>query len=128
MGFFDQFKINFFNKNFKEPALDIIDKNNEVEITAELPGIDKKDLIIKIEKDNVEIRAEKKQEKEVKKKDYYKHERSYSGFHRAFTLPAVVDPKKAKTEFKNGVLKITLPKAKKVVKKKKKAVKAKVFS
>ncbi|RLE39658.1 Hsp20/alpha crystallin family protein [Candidatus Woesearchaeota archaeon] len=104
----------------RQPLVDVRDKKNAIEITAELPGIDKKDIIINVEPERIEIKAKKKEEIEVKKKDFYRQERSYSGFYRAFTLPAIVNPDKAKSEFKNGVLKITLPKVAQLKKKAKK--------
>lgn len=102
----------------KQPAVDIENKKNEVVVKADLPGIDKKDLEVNVSSDRVEIKAKVKKEKEVKKKDYYKQERAYSGFYRAFSLPAIVNPDKAKTGFKNGMLKINLPKVKEIPKKK----------
>lgn len=107
-------------KGVKQPSVDIENKKNELEITADLPGIDKKDIEINLEEDKVEIKANKKKESEVKKKNFYKQERSFSGFYRAFALPAPVDPDKAKSSFSNGTLKITLPKIKKLPKKSRK--------
>jgi len=107
-------KMNWLStKKLSAPKISIEDKKNKIEITAELPGIDKKDIKTKIEKNRMEIKAEQKKEKEIKKKDFYKKERSYSGYYRSFTLPETVEPGKAKKIFKNGVLKITIPKAKK---------------
>jgi HSP20 family protein len=103
----------------RQPAVDIVDKKGEIEVTAELPGVDKKDVAVNVQEDRIEIRAQQKAEKEVKKKDYYQHERSYCAFYRAFALPALVDPNKAKTSFSNGVLKINLPKLKQIQKKSK---------
>ncbi|MBU0470104.1 MAG: Hsp20/alpha crystallin family protein [Nanoarchaeota archaeon] len=102
----------------REPLIDVIDKKNELEITAELPGIDKKYLKISVDKDKVEIKAGKKEEKEEKKKNYYQQERSYRGFYKAFTLPARVDPDKAKVKFDKGILTLELPKLKQLPQKK----------
>jgi len=111
MGFLEKFKPN--SLKIKEPVIDIIDKDKQIIVSAELPGIEKKNLSVKVKKDSVEIKAEKKEEKEIKEKDFYKHERSYGSFYRMFSLPADIMPSKAKKEFKNGVLKLSLPKAKK---------------
>jgi len=100
-------------KKVSTPKISIEDKKSNIEVSAELPGIDKKDIKVKIEKNRMEIKAEQKKEKETKKKDFYKKERSYSGYYRSFTLPETVMPSKAKKTFKNGVLKIIIPKAKK---------------
>jgi len=103
----------------REPLTDIIQTNNKVIAKVELPGIDKKDIDLKITDNMLGIKAEKKHEEEVKKKGYFRQERSYSGFQRAFTLPARVIPEKAQAEFKNGILTITIPKKKKQIEAKK---------
>ena len=98
--------------DIKEPAVDVQNKKNEVVITVDLPGVDKKDIEVNVHQDRIEIKAKVKREKELKKKDYYRKERAYSGFYRAFMLPAIVNPDKAKSTFKNGTLNILLPKLK----------------
>jgi len=96
------------------PALfDIEDKGDKLEITAEIPGVDKKDIKVNLTNDTLSIKAEKKEEKEEKKKNYYYKERSYGGFYRSITLPAEVDPKTAKATYKDGVLQITIDKIEK---------------
>ncbi len=104
----------------KKPSVDVEDKKNGFVVTADLPGVDKKDIDVTVEEDRVELKAEKKTKKEEKKKDYYRQERSYSGFYRTIPLPAEVVPDKAKSKFDNGVLKLTLPKVKKIKKNSKK--------
>ncbi|HDD70762.1 MAG TPA: Hsp20/alpha crystallin family protein [Candidatus Woesearchaeota archaeon] len=106
-------------EDFREPAIDIKDKKKEIEVIAELPGVDKKDIKINIEEDRVEISAETKKEKEEKKKGFYRKEISTGKFYRAFSLPAIVDPNKAKAKFTNGVLKLDIPKVKQLPKKRK---------
>lgn len=103
----------------REPLVDIEDKKSEIIVTTELPGIDKKDVKVKVEADRVEIRADRKEEKEEKKKDFYRKERSYRGFYKVFSLPAEVDPDKAKLKFENGLLKLQLLKVKQLKKKSK---------
>ncbi len=102
----------------REPLVDIVDKKNEIEVTAELPGMEKKDVKVVVEGNKVQISAEKKVEKEEKKKNYFKQERSYKGFYKSFSLPAEVNPDKARLKFENGLLKLNLPKLKTVAKKK----------
>ncbi len=101
-------------RNFKQPSIDIEDKKTELVLTADLPGIDKKDIKINIENNKIEITAEKRKEKEEKTKNFFRQERSYSGFYRSMTLPSAIDPNKTKADFKDGVLKITMPKMKQV--------------
>lgn len=96
----------------RSPLTDIVDKGKTIEVTAELPGVNKKDIDIQVTDDSIslktEARAEIKQEKEDK--GYYFHERRYSGFYRKLPLPSEVISDKAKAEFNNGVLKIEIPK------------------
>lgn len=110
-NFFSNDLMSLFGK-INLPSTDIINKKDSVELTADLPGVDKKDIKICINKDSVEISAEKKFEKNTTEKDYYKQERTYSGYHRVISLPAIVDQNKVECDFKNGTLKITLKKLK----------------
>ncbi|OYT32465.1 hypothetical protein DRJ22_01020 [Candidatus Woesearchaeota archaeon] len=106
--------------NMKIPSVDIENKKKEIEITADLPGIDKKDIEVYLDQNKIEIKARKKRETEIKKKNFHMQERSFNGFYRLFSLPALVDPEKATTSFKNGVLKIRIPKIKELPRKTKK--------
>ncbi|HYQ38802.1 MAG TPA: Hsp20/alpha crystallin family protein [Pseudomonas sp.] len=92
------------------PAVDIIDKNDAIEITAELPGLDEKNIEVKLSNGNLTIKGEKKDEREEKKKDYYLSERHYGSFQRTFRLPDGVDPEKIEAHFSKGVLTLHLPK------------------
>lgn len=96
----------------QRPFVDIEDKGKELLVTAELPGIDKKDIDVNVEEDRIEIKAKKEKETEIKKKDFYRKERAYGDFYRALPLPVSIKPDKAKAKFDNGVLKVILPKAK----------------
>ena len=80
------------------------------EITAELPGMDEKDIEVNVANGALTIKGEKKEEKEEKQKDYYVSERRYGSFERYFELPDGVDAGKIEAAFKNGVLRVTLPK------------------
>lgn len=93
------------------PAVDIVEKANAYEITAELPGIDEKDIELKLANGGISIRGEKKFEKEEKKADYHLSERRYGAFERYFTIPDGVDTAKIEAKFHNGVLTVSLPKS-----------------
>ena len=79
-------------------------------ITAELPGVEPKDVEVSLSGDMLVFKGEKQQEKEEKAKNYYLSERSYGSFQRAFQLPDGVDRDKVSADFSKGVLTITLPK------------------
>jgi HSP20 family protein len=93
------------------PAVDIAEKDNAYEITAELPGMEEKDIEVKYAGGAITIKGEKTEEKEEKKKDYHLSERRYGSFQRSFSLPDGVDVDKVAASFKNGVLTVTLPKS-----------------
>jgi len=85
------------------------ESSKEVELEFELPGFEKKDIKVKLGKNFASINAEKKTSCRVKKRDYFHEEKVYRSFKYSTTLPSV-NPKKAKTEFKQGRLKIVAPK------------------
>jgi len=93
------------------PAVDVIDRKDSILVRAELPGVDKDKIDITVEDDNLIIKCEVKEEKEVKKEDYYHCERSYRSFARTIALPVKVEAAKVKATFKDGILDVTLPKA-----------------
>ncbi|UDL90741.1 Hsp20/alpha crystallin family protein [Mesorhizobium sp. PAMC28654] len=92
------------------PAMDLVEKDKEYEITAELPGIDEKNVEIKLANHMLTIKGEKQEEKEQKDKDYYLSERRYGSFQRSFHLPEGVDADKIDASFAKGVLTVKLPK------------------
>jgi HSP20 family protein len=94
----------------KMPAVDVVESEKAYELTAESPGIDEKDIEIKVVNGTLTIKGEKQEEKEEKKKDYYLRERNYGSFERSFGLPDGVDADKIEANFKKGVLTVTLPK------------------
>jgi HSP20 family protein len=107
------------------PAVDITETDKGYEITAELPGMDEKNIEVKLANDGLTIKGEKQEEKEEKKKDYYLHERHFGSFERCFQLPESVDVDKIEAKFKKGLLTVTLPKTPEAQKAEKKiAVKA----
>jgi HSP20 family protein len=92
------------------PAVDIAESEKAYELTAELPGMDEKNIEVKIANGNLIIKGEKQEDKEEKKKDYYMRERSFGSFERRFELPESVDADKIEANFKKGVLTLSLPK------------------
>jgi HSP20 family protein len=92
------------------PAVDVVEKEDAFQITAELPGLEQKDVEVKCTDSTLTIKGEKKEEMEEKKKDYYLSERRFGSFQRAFRIPETVDAGKVDASFKNGVLTLTLPK------------------
>ncbi|MCX7920320.1 MAG: Hsp20/alpha crystallin family protein [bacterium] len=93
------------------PSVDIYETKDAVVIDAELPGIKQNDISVTVSDNVLTIKGEKKQEKEVKEENYHRVERAYGSFSRSFTLPVGVQSDKIKASYKDGVLKITLPKA-----------------
>ncbi|ALP52001.1 heat-shock protein Hsp20 [Candidatus Tenderia electrophaga] len=94
----------------RTPKVDVINRDKEVVIKAELPGVKKEDLDISVSDDSVTIRASTKHERKEEEGEYYRRETSSGEFVRTLALPAEVDGAKAKAEFKDGVLELTAPK------------------
>ncbi len=93
-----------------EPAVDISDRDDELVLSAELPGMKPEDIDIEVENNVLTIRGEKKEERERKEEERYVYERQYGTFTRSFTLPRTVDPERITARFENGVLTIRMPK------------------
>jgi HSP20 family protein len=93
------------------PPVDVVEEENEYIVKVELPGVNKDDVKITLESNILTIRGEKKDEKEIKEKNYHRMERSYGSFQRSFTLPTTVKNDKIDASYKDGVLVVTLPKA-----------------
>jgi HSP20 family protein len=92
------------------PVVDVYDNDDSIVIKAELPGIDKEGIEIDVKDRVLTLKGERSSESEVKDDNYYRRERSYGKFERAFNLPADVDPDNIKADYKDGVLKIDIPK------------------
>jgi HSP20 family protein len=92
------------------PSIDVKETDKAIEVEAELPGVDEKDVQVTLENDVLTIKGEKKAEKEETRKGYYMSERSYGSFFRSLELPAGIDADKVNANFSKGVLKVTLPK------------------
>jgi HSP20 family protein len=106
------------------PAVDIYETANELVLTAEVPGIDEKDIEIKVEDNTLTLKGERKFEKETKEENFHRIERSYGSFFRAFSLPNSVDPDLIRAEHENGVLRVVMPKRQELKPKTVKIVKA----
>ncbi len=105
------------------PSVDVSETKNDLVVKAELPGMDPKDIDISLNDGYLTIKGEKKQEKEEKEENYHFIERSYGSFTRSVRLPNEVQRDKISASYKNGILKVTLPKSEEA---KKKEVKIKV--
>jgi HSP20 family protein len=92
------------------PAVDVTETENGYEVVAELPGVDEKNIEVKVANGILTISGQKREEKEEKKKDYYVRERRFGSFERTFQVPDGVDLDKVDARFKKGVLTVTLPK------------------
>ncbi|MBY3095211.1 Hsp20/alpha crystallin family protein [Rhizobium laguerreae] len=120
---FDDFTPSFWHRPFARlpfdkaisttvsPAVDLIERDNGYEITAELPGIEASNIEVKVTNGILAVSAEKQETKEEKGKEYHLSERRYGALHRAFQLPPGVDSAKIDASFTNGVLTVKLPKS-----------------
>lgn len=119
--FFDGFSQSMFNlapmrpgwwSSFAEvmPHMDVYEDSDAVEITAELPGMDEKDITISLSHGILTIKGEKKAERKIDRKDYFRMERSYGSFQRSIPIHFDIEKDKIDASFKKGVLTIKLPK------------------
>jgi HSP20 family protein len=92
------------------PSVDIYENDDNLVIKAEIPGVDKDNIHVDLKGRVLTLKGERKSENEVKEDRFYRREMSYGHFERAFTLPVDVDPEKVKADFKDGVLKVEVPK------------------
>ena len=102
------------------PAVDVFEDHGDVVVKAELPGMKKDDIDVKLTDGAIIISGEKKKEEKVEKKDYYRLESSYGSFTRTINLPSEVQTDKAKAKFKDGILEIRAPMTEEAKKKEKK--------
>ena len=112
-GFFEDWNTPLVFEEGKSvnPAFDITERENEYLVTAEIPGIDIKDLDVTLSEGILTVKGEKKQEKEDKGENYHRVERVFGSFHRTFRLPGEVQTDKVDAKYKDGVLTLTLPKS-----------------
>ena len=92
------------------PAVDVYEDEHNVALKIDVPGIDEKDIDVRIENNTLTVQGERKIEKEEKEQNYRRVERQYGGFTRTFNLPPTVDAEKVQADYDKGVLTITLPK------------------
>lgn len=109
----------------KRPETDLQETEKEIIATFDLPGVEKGEIQLHVDKDLISVKAEKKHEVETKKENYLHQERSYSCFHRSFALPAEIKPEEAEAEYRNGVLTVRMPK-KVIEKKERKRIEVKI--
>lgn len=102
------------------PSVDIFEEGDNIVLKSEMPGMSKNDIEINLTDDTITLSGEKKKEEKVEKKNFYRLERSFGSFKRAFALPMEVQSEKAKASFKDGVLEIKIPKSEEAKKKEKK--------
>lgn len=99
----------FFNMNLLAPSLDVASDGKEYSVKVELPGIEADDISIEYSGNTLTIKGEKRQEVEEKEKDYYHVERQYGSFQRLLNIPDDGDAENITSNFKNGVLSVTIP-------------------
>ena len=100
------------------PKVDIIDRDNELVVRAEFPGVTKEDLDVTVSTHSVTLKAHSSHEEKEEKGEYYRREMSYGEYQRTVPLPHAVDGDNARASFKDGVLELTLPKVEKTARKK----------
>lgn len=100
----------FANLQGRMPPVDVIDREKEVIVRAEVPGVSKDELDVTVTDSTLTLRGEYRKEEKEEKGEYYRSETCYGGFSRTLNLPADVDAAKAKAKFENGIVEITLPK------------------
>lgn len=101
----------------KMPRVDVIDRDDEVVVRAEIPGVDKEDLEVSMTDTAVTIQGSRSHESKEEKGNYYRSEISRGSFSRTVALPSDVDSEKAKAVFKDGILELTIPKVEKAKRK-----------
>ncbi len=112
-SFFGRYPVSSEHEGYYVPAIDVEETENEYIVKAELPGLKKDDIKISLREDSITISGERKKEKEEKGKTYHRVEMAYGKFVRTIQLPEEIQPDKAKAEYKNGILTVTLPKSEK---------------
>jgi HSP20 family protein len=92
------------------PVVDIFEEKDQIVIKAELPGVEKKDISLDVKGRVLTLRGERSSDREVSEENYYRRERLFGRFERAFTLPMEVSVDQVSADFKDGILKIEIPK------------------
>ncbi len=110
--FFNDFPFGSFMPETRDswiPSVDILEKDGNLMLRAELPGMNEKDIDLKIEGNTLTLKGERKMDSEDKKNNYHRVESYYGSFTRSFRLPDTLDYEKISADYKNGVLTVTLP-------------------
>lgn len=94
-----------------EPDVDIFETKDDFVISAELPGLKKEDLSLSLEDHTLTLKGEKKRETEEEKENYDIREKRFGKFSRSFVLPDSIRPERTKTSFKDGLLRVNIPKS-----------------
>jgi len=97
-------------RKFRTPAVDIREKGNNIIANFEIPGIEKENIDLNVTNNSIEVSAKRKLEKEVKRKNLYSYEARAANFYRKVPLPSEVDSSKATAVYKNGILRVVVPK------------------
>lgn len=92
------------------PAVDLKEEDNRYIVLADIPGVNKEDIHVSIDNQTLTIEGERKQEERLEEKGYMRIERQHGSFYRRFSLPETADGEKVDANYKNGVLKISIPK------------------
>ena len=113
---FDDFRTRFFPRlDFPKieaawaPPIEVSERGGQLVVRAELPGLARKDVKVEVSDDALTIQGERRQEREEKRKGFYRSERTYGSFYRQIPLPEGVDASSAKASFKDGILEVTMP-------------------
>ena len=93
-----------------QPAIDLVERDNGFELTAEMPGLEEKNISVDVANGVLTVKGQKEEDKVEKKEDFHLRERRFGSFSRSVRVPETVDADKIEATFKNGVLKVTLPK------------------
>jgi len=104
-------EVDFWEGKTKAPLVDVYEEKDAIVVKAEIPGVKKEELEVSVTDDTITLSGKKKDEKEVKKENFYRKEIREGSFFRTIPLPCRVDREKVKASYKEGILEITLPKA-----------------
>jgi len=96
------------------PRVDIYEEENAIVLKAELPGVDKDNIVVDVKDRVLTLKGERSSDSEVEEENYYRRERSFGSFERRFNLPDNVDPEKITADYKDGILKVGIPRAEKI--------------
>ena len=119
--FFDPFRLarrsarllqNFSDRGTLLPNVDMVDNGDSFTVLVDMPGVDKKDIKLKVSEDMLELSAERNEEKEKRGGNYYANERSSSGYYRTIRFPEQVKADSAKAKMNNGTLSVEVKKVK----------------